>query len=89
VTLLSGQLHQTQEVRSGASYLSQNDLKLHFGLGSATKVDQIEVHWPSGIIDKSENVSADRFLSIEEGQGAVPEKPTETPKALRPAVSDP
>jgi hypothetical protein len=74
VALVAGGRRQIQEVRSGGSYLSQNDLRVHFGLGSATKIDRIEVRWPSGTVDQMENVSADRFLTIEEGRGIVPKE---------------
>jgi hypothetical protein len=74
VTVLAGHHRQIQEVTSGGSYLSQNDLCLHFGLGSATKIDRIEVRWPSGAIDKIENAPADRFLTVEEGRGIVQKK---------------
>ena len=60
---------QTSEVRSGGSYLSQNDLRLHFGLGSATKIDSVEVRWPSGKIETLKDVSADKIYTIVEGQG--------------------
>jgi len=75
VTLVAGGRRQIQEVRSGGSYLSQNDLRVHFGLGSATKVDRIEVRWPSGAVEKIENASADQFLTVEEGRGIVQEPP--------------
>jgi hypothetical protein len=68
VTLVAGGRRQIQEVTSGGSYLSQNDLRLHFGLGTATKIDRIEVHWPSGTLDKLENVPLDRFVTLEEGR---------------------
>jgi len=68
VTIVAGGRRQIQEVRSGGSYLSQNDLRVHFGLGSAAKIDRIEIRWPSGAMDKIENASADRFLTVEEGQ---------------------
>jgi enediyne biosynthesis protein E4 len=71
VALVAGGLHQIQEVRSGGSYLSQNDLQVHFGLGTATKIDRIEVRWPSGAIDKMENLAVDRLLTVEEGRGKV------------------
>jgi hypothetical protein len=74
VTLVSGGRSQVQEVRSGGSYLSQNDLRLHFGLGSARMIDRIEVHWPSGATDKVENALADRSMTIEEGRGIVAKK---------------
>jgi enediyne biosynthesis protein E4 len=71
VTVVAGKLRQIQEVRSGGSYLSQNDLRLHFGLGTATQVDRIEVHWPSGAVDKTETVLPDRCVMIQEGRGIV------------------
>src|SRR5688500_13906647 len=48
ITLTAGGIVQTEEIRSGGSYLSQNDLRIHFGLGKATKVDSIAIRWPSG-----------------------------------------
>jgi len=57
---------QLEEVRSGGSYLSQNDLRLHFGLGSATKVEQIEIRWPSGIRQVERNLDADRVITLRE-----------------------
>ena len=64
----SGSIIQFDEVRSGGSYLSQNDLRLHFGLGSAMKIDLVEVRWPNGKIETFKNLSADRIYSILEGQ---------------------
>lgn len=58
---------QMNEVRSGGSYISQSDLRLHFGLGSSDKAD-IEVHWPSGQIDKVPGVEANQVITITEGQ---------------------
>ena len=46
--IVAGGMTQTEEIHSGGSYLSQNDLRVHFGLGSATKIDSVEIHWPSG-----------------------------------------
>jgi hypothetical protein len=57
---------QTDEVRSGGSYLSQNDLRLHFGLGEATRADSIEVRWPSGQHTVLKDVAADRIVTITE-----------------------
>ncbi|MGA3028009.1 MAG: CRTAC1 family protein [Bryobacteraceae bacterium] len=57
---------QTDEVRSGGSYLSQNDLRLHFGLGDATHADSIEVRWPSGQHTVLKDVAADRIVTITE-----------------------
>ena len=66
VKLTAGARSQIDEVRSGGSYLSQNDLRLHFGLGSATRVDRIEISWPSGAHQILEGVAVDRIVSIEE-----------------------
>ena len=62
VKVVSGDLAQVDEVRSGGSYLSQNDLRLHFGLEKRTKIDLLEVRWPSGVIDKITNLSANKDL---------------------------
>jgi hypothetical protein len=65
---------QVDEVRSGGSYLSQNDLRLHFGLEKRTKIDLVEVRWPSGAIDRVANLKANKILTIKEGTGLVEQK---------------
>ena len=74
VKVVSGDLAQIDEVRSGGSYLSQNDLRLHFGLEKRTKIDLIEVRWPSGVIDRITNLSANKIFTIKEGKGVVEQK---------------
>jgi hypothetical protein len=74
VKVVSGDMTQVDEVRSGDSYISQSDQRLHFGLEKRTKVDLIEVRWPSGNIDKITNVGVNRIIVIKEGQGKVEEK---------------
>ena len=69
VTVKVGEHSQVQEVRSGGSYLSQSDLRLHFGLGSAAQADSIEIRWPSGTVDRFANVSANQVIQVKEGQG--------------------
>jgi hypothetical protein len=69
--VVSGALSQIDEVRSGGSYLSQNDFRLHFGLGSADRVDRVEVRWPSGATETLQNLAADRFYVVKEGSGIV------------------
>ncbi len=61
----NGQAHY-REVRSGGSYLSQNDLRLHFGLASATKIDRIDISWPSGARQVLENQPCDQVIRIVE-----------------------
>jgi hypothetical protein len=72
IKIVAGGMTQTDEIHSGGSYLSQNDLRVHFGLGSATKIESVEIHWPSGKVEKLGNLAADRFYSVLEGQGIVP-----------------
>jgi enediyne biosynthesis protein E4 len=71
VKIVAGGVTQTEEIRSGASYLSQNDLRIHFGLAKTSKVDSIEIRWPSGKIETLKDVPADKFYSIVEGSGIV------------------
>jgi len=72
VQVKAGGLTQSSEVRANSSFESASDPRLHFGLGSATQVDSIEVHWPSGAVDRVGSVPADQQLTIEEGRGAQP-----------------
>ena len=69
VTIRAGGMTQFDEVRGGGSYLSQNDLRLHFGLGSATKIDSVEVRWPSGKTESFKNVATDKIYTIVEEHG--------------------
>ncbi len=73
VTVRAGGRTQVQEVRSASSYLSQNDMRLHFGLGAATKVDSIEILWPERgkKIEKAGPIAADQFLVFRQGSGIV------------------
>jgi hypothetical protein len=59
------------EVRSGGSYYSQNDMRVHFGLGKAAKAQKIEVRWPSGAIDALNDVAAGQVVFIKEGAGQI------------------
>ena len=61
---------QMDEVRSGSSYISQSDLRVHFGLGSADQA-AIEVHWPSGVVDKFAAVKANQVLVVTEGSATA------------------
>jgi hypothetical protein len=69
VTIRAAGVKQFSEVRGGASYLSQNDLRLHFGLGTAKKMESVEIRWPSGKVETLENVAADAIYTIVEGAG--------------------
>ena len=78
--LVAGGMTQTDEIHSGGSYLSQSDVRVHFGLGSATKIDSLEIRWPSGQVDTIKDLDADKFYSVLEGQGIVP------PEKIRPKM---
>jgi len=62
---------QIDEVRSGGSYISQSDLRLHFGLGKAEKVDTLEIRWPSGHVDALKDIKANQLIFVKEGEGIV------------------
>ena len=62
---------QIDEVRSGGSYISQNDLRVHFGLGKAEKVDVLEIRWPSGQVDTVKDMKANQLIFVKEGEGIV------------------
>jgi hypothetical protein len=61
----------TREVHGGGSYLSQSDLRVHFGLGPIAPVPSLEVRWPGGAVERFAEVAADQILTIEEGEGIV------------------
>jgi len=67
VTVRTGKHQQTEEVRSGGGYDSQSDLRLHFGLGPTAKADDIEIRWPSGLVQHLPNVTGNRIVKIREG----------------------
>ena len=70
VRVVTGKHAQIDEVHSGTSVMSQSDLRLHFGLGSAPQVDLIEVKWPTTQkVEKFTNIAANQFLTIKEGAG--------------------
>jgi hypothetical protein len=73
--LTTGSRTQMREVKAGSSYLGQNELRQHFGLGSDTRVDRLEVKWPSGLVDVVQNIPANQVLNIREGEGAVARQP--------------
>ena len=84
IKIVAGGMTQTDEIHSGGSYLSQNDLRLHFGLGAATKIDSVEIRWPSGKVETLTNLAADHFYSVLEGQGIVPAETHQARAAKKP-----
>ena len=79
IKLIAGGMTQTEQIRSGGSYLSQSDLRAHFGLGTANKVDSVEIHWPSGTIDLLKNLNSDKFYFVVEGTGVTTDRPANDP----------
>ena len=62
---------QTATIQSGGSYLSHNDLRAHFGIGTATQIDRIRIDWPNGQTEELNDIEADQFVTIREGEGIV------------------
>jgi len=81
VTVRAGGLTQFSEVKGGSSYLSQNDLRQHFGLGTKDSMDEVTVRWPSGQSEVLKNVPADFIYTIVEGQGIKDKVPLPAVKA--------
>ena len=69
VTLRAGAVVQVQEVRGGGSYISQNDLRVHFGLGTSPRVDRLEVRWPNGLEEAWQSIAVNQVLTLTEGTG--------------------
>ena len=74
VYLMAGGIRQRADVISGGSYASSNDPRLHFGLGNSSKVESVEIHWPSGAVEHPSLPAVDRIFTISEGKGVMPEK---------------
>jgi hypothetical protein len=77
VKVTAGDLVQYEHVRAGGSFISGNDLRLHFGLGDHTEADSVEIQWPSGAKESLNNVKSNHILAVREGSGIVdsPYKP--------------
>src|SRR5229473_1637352 len=79
VTVKAGKLVQFSEVRAGGSYISQNDPRLHFGLGPEAKMDEVQIRWSSGKVEVLRDVPADFIYTIVEGQGIEGKTPLPPP----------
>jgi len=64
-----------QEVRAGSSYLSQSDLRVHFGMGKAPRAERLEIRWPSGAVEMLQDVEANQILTVTEGRGVTNRTP--------------
>lgn len=87
-TVTAGDLVQLSEVRAGSSYLSQNDLRLHFGLGQKTTIDTVEISWPSGKKDVLKNLPANFIYTIVEAEGIRQKMPFAKSRPELPANRD-
>jgi len=72
VFLTTGGIRQRADVFSGGSYGSSSDQRVHFGLGTFSKVDKLEIHWPDGVVEQLPVPGVDRILTIIEGKGIRP-----------------
>jgi hypothetical protein len=75
LVLSAGKQRQSREVQSGSSYLGQNDLRAHFGLGAAARAERLEIRWPNGVTEVVENLAANTIFTIREGKGIVERVP--------------
>jgi len=79
LTVKAGKLVQFSEVRAGGSYISQNDPRLHFGLGTESRMNDVEIKWPSGKVETLHDLPADFIYTIVEGQGITSKTPLPSP----------
>jgi hypothetical protein len=75
IRLTSGSMTQTREVKAGSSYLGQSDLRVHFGLGPAMRVDRLEIRWPAGEVEVVQGGAVNQILTITEGRGITARTP--------------
>ena len=89
VTLRVGKRTLVDEVRSGSSYDSNSDMRVHFGLGSAVKIDELKIRWPSGVVERFDNLRVDAIHSLKEGSGTAIQDTEIKAKAKRAAAPVP
>jgi enediyne biosynthesis protein E4 len=89
VTVTAGDLVQFNEVRGGSSYLSQNDLRLHFGLAAHSAMDSVQIDWPSGKRETYKQLAADLIYTIAEGSGIREKIPFATERLPEVSVKPP
>jgi hypothetical protein len=81
VTIRTGQMTQISEVKGGSSYISQNDLRQHFGLEKNAKMDEVTIRWPNGSVESLQNVPTDYIYTIVEGKGITEKIALPSPNA--------
>jgi hypothetical protein len=72
--LTSGKFVHIEQAKGGMSYMSASDPRIHFGLGKSATIDSLEITWPSGQVDRLNNVPIDHIIAVKEGTGIVPRK---------------
>lgn len=70
LTLRAGSLRLIREIKAGGSFVSSSDPRAHFGLGKATKVDSLEIRWPSGTVETLKDLPINRIMALTEGENA-------------------
>ena len=83
VTVFAGGVARIAEVRAGGSYISQNDLRLHFGLGLETRISKVEITWPNGKREELKDLAADAIYTIVEGKGITQTTPLPAVSAVK------
>jgi len=71
ITVRAGKRLLVDEVRSGSSYYSNSDMRVHFGLGSVDKLDSVEIRWPSGLTERFDSAAIDLINTVKEGTGVA------------------
>jgi hypothetical protein len=85
VTITAGGVTQLREVKGGNSYISQSDLRLHFGLGKENRIAKIEIRWPNGKTEELKDLAADAIYTVVEGSGI--KETLELPPVIEPTVT--
>ena len=70
-----------RDVKAGSSYLAQNDLRIHFGMGKSTRADRLEILWPSGVVDVMLDIDANQIITVQEGAGVVNQQKLPPPRS--------
>jgi hypothetical protein len=74
LTLTAGR-SQVREVKSGSSYLGQNDLRVHFGLGQTARADRLDIRWPDGRVEQIDAPAVNQILTVQQGRGVTKQVP--------------
>jgi len=75
LTLVTAGRRQVRDVQSGSSYLTQNDLRVHFGLDQSSRAERLEIRWPGGTTEVVENLPANHVITVREGKGVISTAP--------------